>query len=614
MRFCRSLSVALLFAGLSIRPTCASTSCVSGPIAVNTTWYLTNSPISVCSNITINSGVTLTVEPGTTLQLGSGVIVLVASGGRILAEGSAEAPINFIRTPTNNAPAWAGISINGAVGTPETRIVHAFIEGASRTNIMVVGAALYLDHVTFGTTTHQYVSLDGASFIVTDCYFPTPTAAFEPCHGTGGIRSDGHGIFRRNFWGKPNNYNDVVDFTGGNRPNQPIVQFINNVVMGSDDDGFDIDGTDAWIEGNIFLHFHRNGNTPDSSSGVSGGNDSGNTSEITVIGNIMYDCDQASDAKQGNFFTFFNNTIVHQTHSGGIDSTGAVVILADAGTPQAAGMYLEGNIIYDIETLTRNVTTAIVTFTNNILPLAFGSTNTFATPLFKHLPLLSETYFTNWAQAQVMWDWFSLWPGSPGIGTGPNGRDHGAAIPHGASISGELSGTTTLSNATLKIGINRTGSGIPAAGWPNGSGYTHYKWRLDTNLTWSAETPITTPLNLSHLASGAHHVEVIGKNDANFYQDDPIAFGPNTNVTVSRTWNVQGPFAITAPGIAGNTFTLHFPAAAGNTYSVQYRDALDALHPWLNLTNVPAQPSTGNYPVTDTPATGQSRFYRIVTP
>lgn len=612
MQLCRSLAVGLFFAWMSIQRTHAA--CVSGAIAADTTWYLTNSPIQVCGNITINAGVTLTIEAGTTVQLGGGVIVLVASSGRILAEGTAAAPISFIRTPTNGAPAWAGISINGGPGAPETRLVYAYFEGNSRTNIMVVGGTLYLDHATFGTTTRQYVSLDGASFMVTDCYFPTPTAAFEPCHGTGGIRSDGRGIFRRNFWGKPNNYNDVVDFTGGNRPSQPIVQFLNNVVSGGDDDGFDIDGTDAWIEGNIFLHMHKNGGTPDSASGVSGGNDSGNTSEITIIGNISYDCDQLTAAKQGNFFTLFNNTVVHQTHVGGIDSTGAVVLLADAGTVQAAGMYLEGNILYDIEQLSRNATTASVSFTNNLLPLAFGPTNTFATPIFKHLPLLSETFFTNWAQAQVMWDWLSLMPGSPGIGAGPNGRDMGAVVPHGISISGEPVGTTTSSNASLKLAINRTGSGIPTAGWPNGSGYVAYKWRLDTNLAWSSEIPITTPLNITHLSSGAHHVEVIGKTDAGVYQDDASVFGTNGVRTVSRTWNVQGPFSLSSPALTGNQFTMHFPAAAGNTYSVQCIDAFDPGYVWINLTNVPAQPSSGDAVVTDPSAFGPKRFYRVVTP
>ena len=36
--------------------------------------------------------------------------------------------------------------------------------------------------------------------------------------------------------------------------------------------------------------------------------DSANTSEVTTIGNLFYDCDGAGMAKQGDFFTFFNNT------------------------------------------------------------------------------------------------------------------------------------------------------------------------------------------------------------------------------------------------------------------------------------------------------------------
>src|SRR5439155_9970110 len=301
-------------------------------------------------------------------------------------------------------------------------------------------------------------------FVISNCVFPDPTAAFEPVHGTGGVKSGGRGIFVRNFFGLPMGYNDVVDFTGGNRP-APIVQFINNVFAGGSDDELDLDGTDAWVEGNIFLHCHKNG-SPDSSSAVSGGNDSGNTSEITIIGNIFYDCDQAALAKQGNFYTFFNNTVVHQSHIGGTDTNGAVVCVADDATiAQGLGAYFEGNIISDIENLTRNVTTAVVTFTNNILPVAWGGPgggNVIANPLFKHIPVLSETYFTNWTDAQIMKDWLSLQTNSPGRRTGPNGRDKGAIIPFGASISGEPTGAANGSNATLVVGINRTGNSIPA--------------------------------------------------------------------------------------------------------------------------------------------------------
>src|SRR5204863_163661 len=116
--------------------------------------------------------------------------------------------------------------------------------------------------------TNSPIPVCGNLTINSHCYFPSATAQFELCHGTGGVKPGGHGLFLRNFFGKATGYNDVVDFTGGNRPSLPIVHFIENVVTGGDDDGFDLDGTDAWVEGNIFLHLHKNGGTPDRKSVV----------------------------------------------------------------------------------------------------------------------------------------------------------------------------------------------------------------------------------------------------------------------------------------------------------------------------------------------------------
>src|SRR5436309_583898 len=150
------------------------------------------------------------------------------------------------------------------------------------------------------------------------CVFPNATAQFELVHGTAGIKSGGRGIFLRNFFGVPIGYNDVVDFTGGNRPG-PIVQFIDNVFIGATDDILDLDGTDAWVEHNVFLHAHKNG-SPDTSSCISGSDDSGSTSQITVVGNLAFDVDHFAMGKSGNFYTILNNTIVHQTRSGGLDT------------------------------------------------------------------------------------------------------------------------------------------------------------------------------------------------------------------------------------------------------------------------------------------------------
>ncbi len=521
----------------------ATVASVSGAITSNTSWTAADGPYRVIANLTVNSGATLTIQAGASVYLSSGVNLTVANGGRLLAEGTSNAPIRFTRAPTDTAN-WGGITINGGAGTPETRITYTRFEFNGSTAIHSSGGTLFLDHLSFGNTAVQYVSLDSSSFVVSHCVFPNATAQFEGVHGSGGIKAGGRGIFYKNFHGLPIGYNDVIDFTGGNRPGGPIVQFLDCVFIGASDDILDIDGTDAWIEGNIFLHTHKNG-SPDSASAVSGGDDSGNTSEITIINNLFYDLDQAATAKIGNFYTFINNTVVRQTKVGGLDTDAAVLNFADDGTAEAAGMYVEGNIIYDAEKLTRHLTdgTALAratTFTNNLMPFVWagpGGGNSTNAPLLKHIPQLSETSFNSWEEAQVMRDWFSLLPGSPAIGTGPNGTDLGGVRPLGASISGEPAPISNLPTATLTVGINRSGHSIPAAGWPAGSGYTHYKWRLDGGA-WSAETPIATAIRLSGLANGTHRVDVTGKRDSGMYQDDP-QLGEDAVIAQSRSWVVD---------------------------------------------------------------------------
>ena len=506
-------------------------------LSSDTVWKAEGGPYKVASSLTVEKGATLTIEPGTSIFLGPNADLIVANGGRLLAEGTPTSPIHFTRAPGSPAN-WGGIVVYGGIGSPETRLSHAHLAFNGSTAIHSLGGTVFLDHLTFGNTAEQYLSLDSSSFVVRDCVFPNATAEFELVHGTGGIKGGGHGVIQRCLFGLPIGYNDVVDFTGGRRP-APIIHFLNNVFLGASDDALDLDGTDAWIEGNLFLHVHKN-ESPDSASAISGGNDGGSASALTILGNIFYDCDHVATAKQGNFYVFLNNTVVRQTKAGGADADAAVLNFADEGDAEGAGMHIEGNVIYDVEKLTRFLAAASVTFTNNLLPVAWagpGGNNSTADPRLKYVPKLSETFFTTWEGAQILRDWFSLLPGSPGRAGGLNDQDLGGVRQLGASLSGEPQTPTAWNHATLRIGLGRAGGGIPRLNWPSGAGMTHYKYRIDSGA-WSAEQSIDTLLGLTSLADGPHEVEVAGKRDSGLYQDDPL-FGVDAHVTRSSRWVVD---------------------------------------------------------------------------
>ncbi len=520
---------------------------VSGAVLADTTWTAAAGPYQVTGTLTVENGATLTIEPGTTVYMGSGANLVVASGGRLVAEGTETANIRFASVP-GSGTSWGGFTVFGGEGSPETRFAYTRFEGNSATCIQVTGGSVALDHSVFLTATRQYLSLDQASFLVSDCYFPSaaPGEYFELVHGSGGVKAGGRGVFLRNFFGVANSisgdYNDAIDFTGGNRDaGQPIIQFYDNVFIGSGDDLIDLDGTDGWIEGNIFLHTHRNG-SPDSASAISGGLDQSNTSELTIVRNFFFDCDHAVTAKEGNFYTLLNNTVVRVTQAGGVDTASAVVNLADEGTAVGAGFYLEGNVIADAAALARNYNPAVslVTYSNNVLPVAWsgpGGGNLIVAPRFQHVPSVSEAQFTTWSAAQIVKEWLSLAPGSPGSGTGPGGLDQGAAVAGGVTLSGGLAPVTPARNAEFTVGTLRTGSGIPAAGFPVGSGYTHYQWRLNGG-SWSAETPLHQTLRLTNLAIGTYQVEVRGKRDSNDYQDAPD-LGASAIAPATCLWKVN---------------------------------------------------------------------------
>ncbi len=505
----------------------------SGTLAGSETWSAANSPYRIAGNMTVPSGATLTIQPGTVVMSVAGAEITIASGGALVAEGTAVQPLRFMSLPGGGT--WDGISVNGVAGSPPTRISHAHISGNTAEAIEVQGGEVFLDHVTFGNPTQTYLELSNASFVVTNCVFSAATTAFEMVK-VSGTRVGGKAVFRGCYFGKTIGPFDTIDAANIQRPG-PILYVVDNVFTGSDEDILDLDNTDAWVEGNIFIGAHRNGTT-ENSSAVSGG---GGGSEVTLIGNIFARCDQVAEAMNGNFLTLLNNTVVDEVPA----TAGAAIInFLDPGTTAGAGMVLEGNLIYSPVPIARNLSGAsTVTLNNNLLSAAWtgaGGGNVvtgalLAGPLEIPTP---EPWNYQGVSAEIRARVKPI-AQSPARRTGPNGTDKGATRPRGVSLSGLPTTIANSGSAVVAVGTLMQGSSIPttASAFPQGSGWTHYAWRLNGGA-WSAETPLAQSIVLSGLADGEYHLEVVGKTDGGSWQDDAALGGAATQAT----WTVQASY------------------------------------------------------------------------
>ena len=593
----------------------------SGTLAANTNWTAAAGPYRITANLIVPAGVTLTIGAGTTVYVASGATITVNGTGKIVANGTDTQRVVFAKEPTA-AGNWGSLDFINT--TVESQLNYVSFSDGGGTNIgghsaqiHANNAIVFFDHLTWpasGVPAVQYISTDTASFIFQNCVFPTypdpgPVAGRsqpELLHGLGGILAGGHGIARDCYFGHAYGFNDTWDFTGGQRVGAgagPILQVINCIFDGASDDCLDLDSTDAWIEGNVFLHVHRDpyrtDDSRDTGSAISGGVDtSPQYSDWTIINNVFYDIDHVflnkSQSSGGGRIAMYNNTVMHVAKEGSgspLSDIGAF-IWADDGTPPApatvgSGLYARDNIIYDCGVLEVQYFGASYTVIgdNNILSVPWVGTsnggNRVVDPRLNS-GVLAGTPVANVSAAQARTA-AQLLPDSPAIGTGLGGRNIGAWQPHGIVIAGEPIGTTNSTSAALTVGPGGT---FDWAGYlPQGWGWTAYKWKLDAGA-YSAEIPVTNnspftslpTINLTGLSNGTHTVTVIGKNDAGYYQDDtflyPLTSGTPAAATVSKTWTVNTAY-VPPPGtanvrlnevLAKNTETQGFPAATPTVF------------------------------------------------
>ena len=489
-----------------------SESTLSGTISSDMTLDAASGPWRVTGNVSVSSGATLTIEPGTTLFFNSGVGINVA--GRLAAEGAEYDRIWLGRVPGGGG--WGHISFSGSMN--DSRLTYADLNYGGRTDVS--GSQLLIDNVTWEGISGTIMEVNNPSLVVRNSVFPPNSG--ETIHG-GGLSGGGYFVLEGNTFGFVSGNADVIDFSGGKRPG-PIFEVYDNVFLGGDDDGLDLDGTDAHIEGNVFAHFHYNGGEANSTGNpIATGQGGGNNSEIVVVRNIFYDNDHIALLKEDCYMLAENNVIYGCTEGAiNFDEPGKA-----AGPGRGAD--LDGNIFYNNADEFQNFyASVVVTVNRSIIPSQWhdlGTGNIDADPLFAD-PENGD---------------FSLLSGSRAIGAGPNGLDMGAMVPAGASISGEPPAMTYHTEATLTIA---------------GPGITDYKYRVNDDPTWSAETSVGVPIQLTGLVDGeSYTVYVIGKNSAGVWQSEDQA-------TASATWTVDLNAGLNPGDVVINEILAHSHAGA----------------------------------------------------
>jgi hypothetical protein len=474
---------------------------VGGRLNQNTVLDAASGPWLVAETLTVPSGVTLTIEPGTTIFFQPGTGISVTAGGRLIAEGTAQQHIRLTRpTPLLG---WNGILLDHSLEDNRLCYVDCEFGNDPGPAITVEAAQVLLDHVTWPATDALILELHHPRAVIRECIFPSLSDT-EPVHGSG-LSGDEYLIFEACVFGTSTGYNDIIDFSGGHRPG-PILQIYDSVFLGGGDDGVDLDGADAHIEGNTFMNFTTDPGSSGTSNAVATGRDGADAASVYLARNVFAYNDYAVLVKEAGELIAQNNSFVNNT----VAAISFGEPFRSSPRPPGQGALLEGNILW-------NNTAAFAHYFQNppnygpeylsvhhsILPtewLEMGQANLDADPLFV------DAYRD-----------FRLRPGSNAIGTGPGGTSMGATADSGAFISGEPRERTHTSSATLTIG---------------GPGIVSYRYSLnDPTGPFSMETSVHEPLELSGLLeSQTYVVYVQGKNSAGRWQDTP---------TASRAWTID---------------------------------------------------------------------------
>lgn len=166
-----------IFALASFESMAGADTIVSGNIATNTTWSLTNSPYVVTNDISVGSNAILTIEPGVVVKINGAKSITVGNGslGAINARGTAALPITFTSAAATPAAGdWGNIYFGAQTNTSLSVIDNVIVEYAgyyTSSYALSLSAPIQITNSIIRKNKHEGVYIQGASATVTNSRF-----------------------------------------------------------------------------------------------------------------------------------------------------------------------------------------------------------------------------------------------------------------------------------------------------------------------------------------------------------------------------------------------------------------------------------------------------------
>lgn len=134
---------------------------VSGAIATDTTWTLSESPYVLTGEVTVTGRKVLTIEPGVRVLMQTGASLAIVDGG-LSAQGTAAQPVVFTSTKEDGATAAPGDwqTLRFEDGTLDERSVLSHVQIRYGSGLVIHSAAPTLDDVSIDHHAAPAISLD----------------------------------------------------------------------------------------------------------------------------------------------------------------------------------------------------------------------------------------------------------------------------------------------------------------------------------------------------------------------------------------------------------------------------------------------------------------------